>query len=202
MPDGTRKYIRAKTQEELDEKVLKAQVLVNAGEDICSEETFGHFAQMWYDLYKKPYLRKNSLIAIRYALNQYILPAIGGCRIRDITPMQIQAIMAGLSGKSNSVQSRGLINLRSIFNTARENGLTVKSPVSNMLKPGGRKTPEKEDRSGEQAASGAGQEHPGEDVPADGPSHGDAARGDRGAPVRRHRLRGHSHPAQRRDRPL
>ncbi len=43
MPDGTRKYFRAKTQEELDEKVLKAQILVNSGVDICSEETFGHF---------------------------------------------------------------------------------------------------------------------------------------------------------------
>lgn len=87
---------------------------------------------------------ENSLIAIRYALNQYILPTIGGYRLRDITPMQIQAIMAGLSGKSNSVQSKVLINLRSIFNTAQENGLVAKSPVSNMLKPGGRKTPEKE----------------------------------------------------------
>lgn len=140
MPDGTRKYFRAKTQEELDEKVLKARILVNAGVDICSEETFGHFAN--------------------------------------------------------------LINLRSIFSTAQGNGLAAKSPVSNMLKPGGRKTPEKEGRSGEQSASGAGQEYPGEDVPADGPLHGGEARGDRGAPVGGHRLRGHSHPAQRRDRPL
>ena len=152
MPDGTRKYFRAKTQEELDEKVLKAQILVKSGVDICSEETFGHFAQMWYDLYKKPYLRENSLIAIRYALNQYILPAIGGYRLRDITPMQIQAIMAGLSDKSNSVQSKVLINLRSIFNTAQENGLVAKSPVSNMLKPGGRKTPEKEALSAQESS--------------------------------------------------
>lgn len=144
MPDGSRKFFRAKTQAELDEKVMKAQILVNAGVDICSEETFGHFAQMWYDLYKKPYLRENSLIAVRYVLNQYILPAIGGYRLRDITPMQIQAIMAGLSDKSSSVQSKVLINLRNIFNTAQENGLVAKSPVSNMLKPGGRKTQEKE----------------------------------------------------------
>ena len=61
LPDGTRKYLRGKTQEELDEKVLKAQILVNSGVDICSEETFGHFAQMWYDIYKKPYLRESSL---------------------------------------------------------------------------------------------------------------------------------------------
>ena len=52
MPDGSRKYIRAKTQEELDDKVLVAQILMRAGVDICSEETFGHFAQLWFDIYK------------------------------------------------------------------------------------------------------------------------------------------------------
>lgn len=143
LPDGTRKYIRAKTQAELDEKVLKAQILVNSGVDICSEETFGHFAQMWYDLYKKPNLRENSLNAIKYVLNQHILPFIDGYRLRDITPMQIQAIMASLSNKSNSLQSKVLIHLRSIFKAAQENGLVAKSPVSSMLKPGGKKTAEK-----------------------------------------------------------
>ena len=140
LPDGTRKYIRAKTQAELDEKVLKAQILVNSGVDICSEETFGHFAQMWYDLYKKPYLRENSL---KYVLNQHILPVIGGYRLRDISPMQIQAIMVSLCKKSNSLQSKVLIHLRSIFKAAQENGLVAKSPVSSMLKPGGRRTAEK-----------------------------------------------------------
>lgn len=144
LPDGTRKYLRAKTQKELDEKVLKTQILVNSGVDICNEETFSHFAQMWYDLYKKPYLRENSLEAIKYVLNQHILPVIGGYRLRDITPMQIQAIMAGLAGKSNSLQSKVLINLRSIFKAAQENGLVAKSPVSSMLKPSGKKTVEKE----------------------------------------------------------
>ena len=143
IPDGTRKYIRAKTKAELNEKVLKAQILVNSGVDICSEETFGHFAQMWFDLYKKPSLRENSLTTIRYVLNQHILPLIGGYRLRDITPMHIQAIMASLSGKSNSLQSKVLIHLRSIFKAAQENGLVAKSPVSSMLRPGGKKTAEK-----------------------------------------------------------
>lgn len=144
MPDGTRKYFRARTQAELDEKVMKAQILVNAGVDICSEETFAHFSQIWYDLYKKPYLRENSLNSIKYVLNQHILPYIGGYRLRDITPMQIQSIMAGLSDKSNSLQSKVLVNLRSIFNAAHENGLVARSPVSSMLKPTGKTTQEKE----------------------------------------------------------
>lgn len=128
----------------MDEKVLKAQILVKSGVDICSEETFAHFSQMWYDLYKKPYLRENSLNSIKYVLNQYILPYIGGYRLRDINPMQIQAIMAGLSNKSNSLQAKVLMNPRSIFNVAMENGLVAKSPVSTMLKPASKATQEKE----------------------------------------------------------
>ena len=144
LPNGTRKYIYGKTQQELDEKVLKEQILVNAGVDVCSEETFGHFAQMWYNIYKKPYLRENSLNAIKYVLNIHILPVLGDYRLRDITPMQIQAIMGSLSDKSNSLQSKVLVCLRSIFNAAQENGLVAKSPISSMLKPGGKRTPEKE----------------------------------------------------------
>lgn len=144
LPNGTRKYIRGKSQAELDDKVLKTQILINAGVDICSEETFAHFAQMWYDLYKKPYLRENSQEAIKYVLNQHILPAIGGYRLRDVAPIQIQAIMAGLSGKSNSLQTKVLIVLRAIFKVAQENGLVTRSPVSSMLKAGGRRTTEKE----------------------------------------------------------
>lgn len=61
IPDGTRKYIGAKTREEPDEKVQQAQILVKSGVDICSEEAFAHFAQMWFDICKKPYKRAGRL---------------------------------------------------------------------------------------------------------------------------------------------
>lgn len=51
--------------------------------------------------------------------------------------------MAGLAGKSNSLQSKVLIHLRSIFTVAMENGLVAKSPVSSMLKAGGKRAEEK-----------------------------------------------------------
>jgi integrase len=76
-------------------------------------------------------------------LNLHILPYLGGCRLRDITPMQIQAVMSRLAGKSKSLQSKALVHLRSIFKAAEENGLVAKSPVSGTLKAGGKKTPEK-----------------------------------------------------------
>lgn len=63
--------------------------------------------------------------------------------MRDISPMQAQALMTSLTEKSNSLQSKVLIVLRSIFKVAQENGLVAKSPVSSMLKAGGKKTEEK-----------------------------------------------------------
>lgn len=144
LPSGKRKYVRTKTQEELDDKVMEVRILTHSGVDVCSEETFGHFAQMWYDVYKKPYLREKSQEMVKYILNQHILPVIGGYRLQDITPMQIQALTASMAGKSYSPQSKVLVNLRDIFEVAEKNGPVRKSPVSSRLKASGPTAQEKE----------------------------------------------------------
>ena len=138
-----KKVLSGKTQQELDDKIMELEVLNFSGVNICSEETFGHFSQMWFGLYKKPYLRETSLDGIRFVMNQYILPVLGNYKLRDISPMQIQALMVGLADKSYSVQSKVLIHLRSIFRVAEENGLVLRTPVSSMLKAGGKKPDEK-----------------------------------------------------------
>ena len=143
LPNGSRKYIRAKTQEELDAKVRQMQEFVSKGVDISNDMPFGLFVQQWYNVYKKPYLREKSQGITKYVVNQYILPPLGNCIPREITPMQIQAVMASMAGKSNSLQSKVLIALRDIFKAAEENGLVSKSPVSDRLKAGGKVTEEK-----------------------------------------------------------
>ena len=143
LPDGRRKYIRAKTQEELDAKVAEMKALMSAGVDISNDMPFGEFTLKWFETYKRPYLRERSQNSIKYVVNQYILPPLGNCLPREITPMQIHAIMAGLSDKSNSLQAKVLAYLRDIFKAAEENGLLAKSPVSDRLKAGGKKTEEK-----------------------------------------------------------
>lgn len=144
LPDGRRKYIRAKTQEELDAKVQELESLMSVGVDIGNNTTFCQLAQQWYDLYKKPNLRLRSQNSIKNVLNTHILPKLGGYLPREITPMQIQALMVGLSGKSNSLQSKVLAYLRDIFKVAEENGLVAKSPVSDRIKAGGKETEEKQ----------------------------------------------------------
>lgn len=152
LPDGRRKYVRAKTQEELDRKVGELQNLMVAGVKISDDETFGQFAQQWFDVYKKPYLREKSQEIVKYVVNGFILPHLGNCIPREITPMQIQALMAGIADKSNSLQSKVLINLRDIFKAAEENGLVAKSPVGSRLKAGGAPTEEKEPLTPDEAA--------------------------------------------------
>ena len=152
LPDGRRKYVRAKTQEELDAKVQEFQDLLRVGVDISNDMTFGEFTQQWYDVYKKPYLREKSQDIVKYVVNSYILPRLGNYLPREITPMQIQALMAGMTGKSNSLQSKVLINLRSIFKAAEENGLIAKSPVSSSLKAKGNAAEEKSPLTPEETA--------------------------------------------------
>ena len=143
LPNGRRKYVRAKTKAELDAKLKKLEELAASGVRIERDESFGKFTQQWFDYYKKPYLRENSQEIIKYVVNCYILPSLGNCVPHEITPMQIQALMAGLKDKSYSLQSKVLINLRDIFKAAEENGLVAKSPVSSRLKAGGKHTEEK-----------------------------------------------------------
>ena len=60
-PDGSRKYIRGKTQEELDRKVREAQAQLGMGININDNTLVGEFAQIWVDVYKRPNVKPQSL---------------------------------------------------------------------------------------------------------------------------------------------
>ena len=60
LPNGKRKYIYGKTQAEVEEKFLEAKLLLRAGIDLDDGTTVGEFAQMWYNVYKKPDLKMKS----------------------------------------------------------------------------------------------------------------------------------------------
>lgn len=143
MPSGKRKYIRAASKEELEEKYQQAKLEVGAGVDIADATTFGEFAQLWFNTYKRPNLRENSRENLLYILNNYIMPSLASMRLRDIKPLHVRRVMANLSSYSRSVQSKALQILRSIFNAAVENHIIMHSPVSDTLDPGGEDPKEK-----------------------------------------------------------
>lgn len=143
LPGGKRKYIYAHSSDELDAKVLQARLLMSQGVKLDDKTTFGEYALMWYKTYKEPNLRYRSRRNILQALDAHILPQITALPLRDILPIHIQKIMASLEGKSQSVQNKILQTLKSIFRTAVDNNLIIKTPVTSEIKAHGKHTEEK-----------------------------------------------------------
>ena len=144
LPDGSRKWIYAKTQEELDKKVLDFQIQLGMGIDLKNQDTFGEYAQMWYRTYKAPYLRANSKESILNALNTHILPNLSGYKMRDITPMHLQILFNKLSDKSASLNQKVKAIIGEIFNTAVANNVVIKTPLAKTVKVSGKAAKEKE----------------------------------------------------------
>lgn len=143
LPNGSRKYVSAKSQTELDRKMNELKYELHLGIDIGSDETVAEFTQMWINVYKRPTLKQNSLETLLGTVNTHIMPAIGHMKVRDVKPMHIQQLMSGLTGYSQSVQGKVLKALRAIFNTAMDNGLIVRSPVASNIRAHGEPTLEK-----------------------------------------------------------
>ena len=131
LPNGKRKYVTAKTQEELDEKVFNLKLQLRMGVDINAETTVGELIQMWYDAEVKPKVSENTAVTIRSTINQHVLPYLSGERVRDVTPLQIKLVLnrATENGLTVNTVRRVLRVLRGAFALAEENGMILKSPV-------------------------------------------------------------------------
>lgn len=134
LPNGKRKYIYGKTEEEAEEKFFEAKMLMRAGIDLGDNTTVAEYAQMWYNVCKKPNLRYNSKVSITNALNLHILPYLGSYLVKEVTPMAITDCMNHLTTYSSSLYKTTLQCLRGIFDTAVENNLILKSPVPQRMK--------------------------------------------------------------------
>ena len=143
LPNGKRKYIRAKTKAELERKRNELKAQIGAGVLIGNDSTVAQVAQTWFDVYKRPYLRVGSQESVKYVVNKWILPKLGSMRVSDVKPVHIRAVMANQEGMSDSLQKKTLQALRGIFLCAEESHLIVKSPVTASIKAGGKPVPEK-----------------------------------------------------------
>ena len=152
LPDGTRKYFRGKTKAEAERKKTEAKYLLGLGIRITDTTTFGEFAELWYNVYKKPRLKSpNSRAETLNILNNHLLPYLTYYTLKEITPAHIQQAMNALEGKSQTLNKKSMQYLRSIFQTAVDNGLLYKSPVTKSIKAEGRETAEKVPLTTEQA---------------------------------------------------
>ena len=99
LPSGKRKWIRSKSKEGLEQKKKEVMLQIGTGLDVLDNSTFGEYAEVWFNVYKKPYLRQKSLGALRNALNNHIYPFLRDVPLKKVSPMQIQLIVASLAKK-------------------------------------------------------------------------------------------------------
>lgn len=141
-PDGSRKYIRGKTKEELEKKVMQAQAELGMGINLNDNTTVVQFAQMWVDVYKRPKVKPQSLDVTLNYLNTHILPVIGGKRIRDVHPADCATVLSKMSGngKAKSTVADVRCCMKEMFECAVDNNLIVRNPVRRSVAASGKES--------------------------------------------------------------
>lgn len=139
--DGTWKDVRAKSKEELRKKLYDLETAQRMGIVLDDKTTVAELAAQWYNnrQSKWSFSRKSDYVN---SINIHICPYIGGMLVKEVKPEHCQMVLSKMAHLSNSMQSKTVTTLKSIFDCAVENGLIFRSPCG-KLKAGGEKSKEK-----------------------------------------------------------
>lgn len=138
LPDGTRKYVYAKTQEELDEKVFNLKLQMKMGVNLQDKTTVGELIKLWYATEVEPNVRENTAANLKCILNKHLMPLCANQIAKEVTPVQVK-MWLNETGKLNKNAAKSCLRaLKNAFNLAEENGLIYKSPVLARYKAGGK----------------------------------------------------------------
>ena len=130
LPDGKRKYIRAKTRRELDKKVLEFQISLARNDIFISPDiTVEQLATLWLEKVKKPSVKPQSYAIYSAHVTHHIVPAIGSMKISDVKMVHILEILNEHGFKSKDANRKLLTSVRAIFRFGVENDMLQKSPV-------------------------------------------------------------------------
>jgi integrase len=132
---GKSRDIYGKTQDEVREKIRELERQADAGMLLGDKTTLEQYAKEWFPV-KVAGLKPKSADIYRNALKNHIAPFFKDIRISDIKPLHIQKLMALHPELAKSTQSKILITLSQIMESAVENGLIAKNPCKGV-KPGG-----------------------------------------------------------------
>ena len=148
------RYVYAKTQKELNEKLLRKKNEyhgIELTED--SNMTVGEWLDIWLDKYASLTLRENTLTGYRRIVNNYVKPHIGNKPISFITANDLQKLYVKLKKEgrifyhpqfkrelSDSSVLRVHTMLHKAFDDAIKEGLIAKNPTHNTNPPKKTKT--------------------------------------------------------------
>ena len=153
LPDGTRKYVYAKTQEELDQKVFDLKLQMKMGVDLKAQTTVGELIKMWYTTEVEPNIQNSTATNMKSVLNNHLMPMVSRSVAKDVTPLQVKLWINEINKLNKQAAKICFRALRQSFELAEENGLIYRTPVLSRYHPAGREfqkrtalTPEDETR--------------------------------------------------------
>lgn len=134
LPDGTRKYVYGKTKAEAEQKLAELKAQVAGGVVVNDDTTFGELAKLWIENYRMPYYRINTIKNNRSQVNKWLMPRLAGIPVKDITPLQIQAVVSDMLNSGYTQAYAVVKTMRDIFDVAVDIGCIAKSPIPKSFK--------------------------------------------------------------------
>ena len=134
--EGKRYSVRAKTERELWRKVDEKQRQLASGTLVTNENTpVSKWFADYLETYKKPRVTPKTMHQLKAYVENYINPAIGTMRMKDVRPTALQKIMNSCAGQSTSqvVKLRDLI--RAAFRQARIDRILIYDPSEGITMP-------------------------------------------------------------------
>ena len=133
---GKRYSVRAKTERDLWRKVEEKKRRLEEGIDVTNENTtVDRWFENYLTAYKKGNVTDKTYHQLEAYVKNYISPAIGNLRLKDIQTIDLQLIMNSCAGKSQS-QARKLRDLiRQAFKQARISRVLIFDQSEGIVMP-------------------------------------------------------------------
>lgn len=141
--DGKYVAVYGRTLAELAEKVTVKQNALAAASDLPPAELYVFEYAAGFYARRAPHLSAERRKIYQYQINKVICPVIGPKLIRDVTPDDLEAVLATRAQLSRRSQKETVQILKQIFDAATDSGACPRDP-SRKLKPHGKPPKRKE----------------------------------------------------------
>ena len=137
--EGVRYYVTGKTEAEAEAKrELLRRDLEDGKVGITKNMSVGRWAKEWLEIYKKPEVNPRHYKDLEGIVNNFIVPDLGGMRVKSVKPVHLKKILSKTTGYSDSYVSKIYDVIRQIFREAYRNNLVAQDPAEALKKPSGR----------------------------------------------------------------
>ena len=132
LPNGNMVWFTGETISEAINNGLKkyAFAYFDGVQPASSLPTFKRYAEKWFPLYHVPKVKPNTANNTRIILQRHIYPALGGMRLDEITPDEIQAFFNTKMHMCRSTMQKMKIVIHQVFQSAIEDGYVQRNPAS------------------------------------------------------------------------